>query len=107
MIVPLPEGQSATLRDSLTYAQARDVRVAYLQARTDPVAQADVDMALVRAFLESWTLSTPATTPEDAPDTIVQVIAQQAAELYVNAYKDRGAPKAGAGTSRSTRRARQ
>jgi hypothetical protein len=50
----LPDGQWAELRDALTYGQARDVRKLFLAANDDRGQLADIDGAMVRAYLLSW-----------------------------------------------------
>jgi hypothetical protein len=102
--LPLPGGQSATLRDRLLYGQARSVRAALVAMENDPAAAVDLDMALVRAYVESWHVmgldgaAVPLDTPELAPDDVVQAIAVEAIGIWRAAVL----PKAGPGPSLST-----
>lgn len=78
MRVDLRDGQWADLRERLSYAQARDVRRASLAIRDDPLATADFDIAIVRAYVSAWHVlgldgaAVPVDTPEAAPDDIIQ-----------------------------------
>jgi hypothetical protein len=107
MRLELPGGQHAILRDRLMYEQARGVRVAMVAIDVDKAALPDLDIALVRAYVESWNVldidgnAVPLDTPEAAPDDIIQTIAIAA----LNAWKGTVTPKAGRGRSSSTLRA--
>jgi hypothetical protein len=104
MNIDLGEGQSATLRERLTYGQARGVRAAYFAQETNPIAKADLDLALVRAYVSGWTVmdtdgrAVSLDTPELAPDDVIQVIAKEAADLFGGT----DLPKAGDGSLAST-----
>ena len=104
MRLALPEGQSATLRDRLLYGQARTIRSAIVAIEQDEAAAVDLDMALIRAYVESWHIlgidgnAVPLDTPELAPDDIIQAIAVEAIGLW----KASILPKAGPGPSPST-----
>ena len=104
MNLDIGSGQSVTLRDRLTYGQARGVRMAYYQTETDALAKADLDIALVKAFVSSWNVldvdgkAVPLDQPEQAPDDVIQAIVEVAAELFANAKL----PKAGGDSSPTT-----
>lgn len=98
----LPAGQWAELRDRLTYAQARELRLAYFHAQADPMAQADYDLTVVRVFVTSWHVQDfeghplALEQPELAPDAVIQAIFAAGVELVPGAM---GVPKAGGETS--------
>jgi hypothetical protein len=104
MNLPLKGGQQATLRDRLTYAQARSIRVAMLAANDDKRLMADLDMVMVKAYVSSWNVldvegkAVPVDQPELAPDDVIQAIQVAALELWSG---EQGVPKAGNGTSPS------
>jgi hypothetical protein len=108
MRLELADGQSATLRDRLTYGQAHGVRAAYFAIERDPALQADVDMALVRAYVSAWHVldvdgnAVSLDAPEQAPDDVIQAIAQQAADLFGMEKAEAEVPKAGDGSLPST-----
>ena len=88
MNVSLEGGQSATLRERLTYAQARMVRAAYYALEGNPMAQADLDLAMVKAYVSGWNVldldgkAVSLDTPELAPDEVIQAIFHAAADLF-------------------------
>ena len=88
MRVALPEGQSADLRERLTYGQAREVRAALVAIETDRAALVDLDLALVRAYVESWHVlgvsgdAVPLASPETAPDDVIQTVSSAALKLW-------------------------
>jgi hypothetical protein len=88
MILSLPAGQEAVLRERLTYGQAHGVRVAYFAIEANPAAKADLDLALVRAYVSAWTVldldgrAVSLDTPELAPDDVIQAIVIKAADLF-------------------------
>jgi len=98
----LPGGGSATLRERLTYGQAREVRAALLAVDVDKAAMADLDLALVRAYTASWdTLDVEGRavsldTPEGAPDDVIQAIALAAMQHW-QGTAGKPLPKAGNG----------
>ena len=102
MIVPLPGGQSATLRERLLYQQGRDLRAAFIEVNKDQTAFADLSMALVRAYVESWNVldlngnAVPLDKPEGAPWDVIEEIGVKAMGLW---QAGEGVPKAGNGTS--------
>ena len=105
MIVQLPDGGTATLRERLTYGQARGVRAALLAADADRAAMADLDLALVRAYVSAWSVVDLAgegvslDTPELAPDDVIQAIALAAMDAWGTTAT---LPKVGNGSSPST-----
>lgn len=110
MILPLKGGQSATLRERLTYAQGRAVRVAFIEVTKDPAAYADLPMALVRAYVSSWNVldvdgrAVPLDQPELAPWDTIEAIGEAIMPLW---KQGDGLPKAPNGRSPSRRPARQ
>lgn len=108
--VALESGQSATLRERLTYGQARGVRAALLAADADRAAMADLDLELVKAYVSAWSVTDLAgepvslDTPELAPDDAIQTIAVQAIKLWQGTAQ---LPKAGAAPSLTTLPGRQ
>jgi hypothetical protein len=107
--LPLADGQYAVLRDRLTYGQGRQVRLALLAAEKDRAAMADLDLALIGAYVSEWSVRdlagefVPLDKAAEAPDDVVQAIALAA----MDAWKGRlDVPKATAARSRSSRRAR-
>lgn len=100
MRVELGSGQWADLRERLMYQQAKPIRVIdALRKGGDPAALADLDMALVKGYVEAWNVldlqgnAVPLDTPEQAPDDAIQTIALAALGLWNGAQK---VPKAGA-----------
>ena len=108
MRLELADGQSVMLRERLTYGQAHGVRAAYFAIQGNPQRQADVDMALVRAYVSAWHVldvdgaAVSLDTPELAPDDVIQVIAQAAAECFGMTKAEAPLPKAGSASSPST-----
>lgn len=107
MRLELADGQWAELRERLTYGQAHGVRAAYFAIESNPQAKADLDIALVRAYISNWHVldvngqAVSLDTPEQAPDDVIQAISQQAADLF--GMVDRNAvPKAGGQISPAT-----
>jgi len=106
MRLPLTGGMEATLRDRLTYGQARDLRVAFLQAKDDPAAAADLPLALMRAYVSAWTVldfdghAVSVDTPEDAPDDVLIEISAAAIDLWNGTSRE--LPKAGNGIAHSS-----
>lgn len=95
--VDLPNGQWAELRERLTYAQAREVRRALLATNEDPLAFADFDLAVVRAYVTSWHVLDIATgtsvgldTPEAAPDDVLQPISRAAIQVWNGSADPKG-----------------
>lgn len=103
MRLELAGGQSATLRERLTYGQARDLRVAFLKANDDPTLAADVPLALMRAYVSSWNVldfegrAVSLDMPELAPDDVLIEISAAAIDLWNGTSKE--LPKAGNGIS--------
>lgn len=103
--VALGGDQSATLRERLTYGQARMVRAAMLAADADKAALADLDLELVKAYVSAWTVLDLAgepvslDTPELAPDDVIQTIAVKAISIWQGTAK---IPKAGSVPSLTT-----
>lgn len=110
MIVPLPGGQSATLRERLTYAQGRDVRAAFIEVEKDHVAFADLPLALVRAYVSSWNVldidgaAVPLDQPQLAPWDTIEAIGRAAIDLW---RAQDVLPNLGAAPSPSSRPVRQ
>lgn len=106
MKVELANGQEATLRERLTYGQAHGVRVAFFQMEANAAAKADLDLALVKAYVSAWNVLDPdgkavsLDTPEQAPDDVIQALAQQAGDLFGSSGDI--LPKAGDGSSPNT-----
>ena len=107
MRIDLGTGQWAELRDRLSYAQARDVRRAFVASQDDRALLVDLDIALCRAYVASWTVldteghAVPIDAIESAPDDIIQAITAEALQIW-NGKAD---PKDTSGTSPSTLRA--
>lgn len=104
----LPDGQWADLRERLSYGDAHAVKVALLRSEQDPILKADVDIALVRAYVEAWHVlsldgsAVPLPEPELAPDDVIQAIALEA----IGKWQGRQVtPKVGNARSRNTPRA--
>lgn len=110
MRVPLPDDQHAILRERLTYAQGRAVRRALLAAEQDRAAMADLDLALLGAYVSEWLVRDLAGEPvpldklDEAPDDVIQTLALAAMDLWKGR---RDVPKPTAAPSRSTPRARR
>lgn len=110
MRVALQEGRHAVLRERLTYEQGRTVRAALLAAEADRTAMADLDLALVRAYVASWDVvdldgaTVDLAEPQRAPDDVIQDIALAAMDLWKGR---RDVPKATGARSRNTRPARR
>lgn len=104
MKLDLGDGQSADLRERLSYSAARDVRRVFIESGEDRRAMADVDIAMVRAYVSSWTVldtegkAVPLDAPEQAPDDIIQAIAAKALDLW----NGRADPKGSAGSGTTT-----
>lgn len=109
MRLDLPGGQHADLRDRLTYGQGRAVRVALLALEADRAALADLDLALVEAFVADWHVlsidggAVPLADAASAPDDVIQAIALAAMDLW----KGKPDPKGTTAPSRTTSRARR
>lgn len=108
MKLTLPDGQWADLRDRLTYAQGRSVRLALLASKDGAPGMADLDLALIRAYVAAWSVrdlegaDVPLERPDQAPDDIVQTLANAA----MDAWKGRlDVGKAMAAASQSSLRA--
>lgn len=110
MKVDVSGGRSATLRERLTYQQGHMVRAALLASEADRTAMADLDLALVRAYVSAWDAvdldgrDVDLATPELAPDDVIQDIALAAMDLW-RGRRDLG--KRTGAPSRNTRRARR
>ena len=104
MNLELGDGQSATLRERLTYGQAHGVRAAYYLIEQNAIAKADLDIALVKAYVSAWHVmdldgkAVSLDTPELAPDDVIQAIAAVTAERFAEA----SLPKATGDSSLST-----
>lgn len=105
MRLPLKDGQWAELRDRLTYAQGRSVRLALLASRDGAPGLADLDLALIRAYVSAWDVRdldgqpVPLDRPELAPDDVVQDVSLKC----MDAWKGRlDVPKATGEISPST-----
>lgn len=104
MRLELSGGQHAELRDRLTYGQGHIVRVAYYEIEQSNIAKADLDLALVRAYVSGWHVldldgkAVPLDTPELAPDDVIQEIALAASDLFAGT----AIPKAGGEASPTT-----
>jgi hypothetical protein len=96
--IELPRDGWAELRERLTYGQARDIRRAFMAGNADPEKLVDIDIAMVRAYVQAWSLSVSPETPELADDDVVQAVFQAALGLF-NGKPD---PKDGSTTSTST-----
>ena len=109
MNVPLQGGQSATLRERLTYAQGRDLRAAFIAVNKDQLAFADLPLACVRAYVSAWNVldldgnAVPLDQPELAPWDVIEALGDAIMPLWTGATL----PKAGTATSPSTRQARR
>lgn len=107
MRLELPDGQWAELRERLNYGPARDVRRAFVLADVHDGFKADVDLALVKAYVSNWNVlsaegtAVPIETPENANDLAIQKIAAAALEVW----NDQADPKDGSATSPSGLRA--
>jgi hypothetical protein len=105
----LPGGGWADLRERLLYAQARPVREVMARAATDKAALVDLDMALVRAYVEAWEVMDPQgrpvslDAPETAPDDVIQEISMAALPLWNGKPDPKGGPRRSP-TPRSARR---
>lgn len=105
MIVPLPGGNSATLRERLTYSQGRAVRAAFIAVDQNPAAMADLDLELVKAFVSSWHVldldgnSVGLDEPEKAPDDVIQAISLKCFDIWRTAQE---LPKGGGEISPSS-----
>lgn len=111
--LPLVDGgQWAELRDRLSYGAAHDVRVAFVRMESSLEGAADLDIALVRAYVVAWHVidlegnTVPLDAPETAPDDVIQKIALTALDIW-NANAVTGLPKAGRKRSERTLRALQ
>lgn len=106
MRVELPDDQWAELREALTYGQARDVRKLFLAANDDRLLLADVDFAMVKAYLVSWNVqgvdgqSLSLDEAEQAPDAIIELIKPVVWKLW----SGKPDPKGTAASSRTTLR---
>ena len=98
MRLDLPDGQHAILREKLTYAQARELRLAYFNAQKDVAAQADYDLTVIRVMVSAWHVldfdgqAVSLDQPQQAPDSIIQAIFTAGVDLLPEAM---GVPKAG------------
>lgn len=105
MRVALPEGQWADLRERLTYGQAREVRAAFLRIKDDTVAAADLDIALIRAYVEAWHViglsgeAVPIASPDLAPDDVVQTLSLEAIAIWQGKPDPKDTPEPSATTS--------
>jgi hypothetical protein len=96
----LGDGQWADLRERLTYAQAKPIRVvwALVDKGGDAASWADLDMALIVGYVSAWNVldlqgnAVPLDTPEAAPDDLIQKIALEAVKVWKGTA---GVPKAG------------
>lgn len=94
---PLGDGQWAIFRDRLTYAQGRAVRVALLEAEKDRAKMADLDLALVGAYVSEWYVRDLAGEPVMLPSWPIEAatplppddIIQSIAVLAMKAWKGR------------------
>ena len=109
MIVPLQGGQSATLRERLTYAQGRDLRAAFIEVNKDQSAFADLPLACVKAYVSHWNVldldgnAVPLDQPELAPWDTIEAIA----DAIMPIWNGSGVPKAGTAPSPTSSRARR
>ena len=107
MRVALPEGQWADLRERLTYGQAREVRAAFLRIKDDPVSAADLDVALIRAYVEAWhVLAIDGTSMAldkltDAPDDVIQTLSLEAIAIWQGKPDPKDTTKHSATTSQA------
>lgn len=100
MKLDLGDGQHAELRDQLTYGQARPVREVFarIERGGEAAAMAELDLALVRAFTESWHVldfagnAVGLDTPDLAPDSAIQAIALAALDLWRGGTVPKGGP---------------
>lgn len=110
MRLALEGGQWAELRTRLSYGAAREIRIVLVRVENDRTAVADLDMALIRAYVEAWHVVgfngelVPLETPDQAPDDVIQSIAIKAIDLWKSTP---ALPKVQGGRSRSTRPARR
>lgn len=106
MRLDLGNGQWAELRDRLLYHQAQPIRVVFalIEKGGNAAALADLDLALVRGYVEQWHVldldgnAVPLTDPQLAPDGTIQAIALAALDLWKGAQV---IPKAGKKHSRT------
>lgn len=102
MRLELPRNGWAELRERLTYGQARDLRVAFLKAKSDEAVAADLPLFLMRAYVSSWQVTdfdghaVSLEDPEQAPDDVLIEISAACIDLW-NGSSD--LPKAGNGAS--------
>jgi hypothetical protein len=94
MRVELRDGQWADLREHITHATDKQIKVARLQAMKDDTVAFDWGTVLVRAFVRDWNVKDPDGNPitiadpdaiERAPDDIIDELFDPCSEAWAGA----------------------
>jgi hypothetical protein len=94
MRVELRDGQWADLRDHITHAVDKTIKVARLKAKSQDADAFDWQTILVRAFVRDWSVKDPEGNPipitdpdavDRAPDDVIDALWVKAAEAWTGA----------------------
>ena len=94
MRLELRDGQWADMRERITHATDKHLKVTIQRGKADPEESFDLDTELARAFVRDWNVQDPdgqsipigdADAIERAPDDIVDALARKAVELWTGA----------------------